>query len=207
MIIPPAAIRWTRSNTPARVPPGSPAAIARGVFATRETVELVAIKPRPGSFTAYVVGGDREQARAAIDATRPMGVAFDELVHSPRFAVVTGTINHARAIADAFGYDPRTRCSPSGHVRLAGSAEELRGQRFDRVLLVEHARTWSEVSFDAPKRGSIDDVIAYIRAASSEQAPPVVPCGDCKGSGVYVGFTAREACPTCGGSKVVASRP
>jgi hypothetical protein len=35
--------------------------------------------------------------------------------------------------------------------------------------------------------------------------PPelLLPCGDCRGRGEYVGLLERKRCPTCGGRKVV----
>jgi hypothetical protein len=44
------------------------------------------------------------------------------------------------------------------------------------------------------------------RAIIWEQPELLFPCGDCRGSGEYIGLTERGPCRTCGGRKVVRVR-
>jgi hypothetical protein len=83
--------------------------------------------------------------------------------------------------------------APAGLARPAGaSAGRARAAGYDRLALFDP--DLDRLTRDSTAQGVIIDEDMY------DDEQDHTRCTDCNGSGYYVGFTERRACPTCDGS-------
>jgi hypothetical protein len=68
-----------------------------------------------------------------------------------------------------------------------------------------HQRILDDANVPRPLFFKDDPVLDQLKPFFNEEQITVthIPCGECKGTGQYVGFTAVEACKVCKGAKVV----